>query len=789
MEDLELVVDENLLPLFSVQSNVEADSFSRNNGQEGTPASTHTFKHQTADSSNLQSDLHINEKTKVCQNEQRATQGTCFVTSENVEAIFKSEDDFTVGNEQAWENFLPRTKKPIIVKTKDVTKSKVSSAQELFWASMLQAQLCQMELQDELDKKEISDVLVTFDPNTRKSDSGLGSSSVDIEDERVEENLVLAEGGDKDEDFYSDGEMEDESLFCDNPLFKDSILPQPMDVNLQPALELNKDQNDLISFDEVPCQRATTLCDLPLHGMDQLCPWDVKVPGTSSEIEQRIIHVESLEILQIYEDEQEEISYISSRTRNKKWTASENQNNTQERFFQPEDSQLSTAACNDTQKESDESPGTKLPSADDGLLFSASNFSEVSALLLEQDSSPTLPPKSPVAPELPEKTRVYHHEADEPLVCQEHQVMQENGGSLISDEEKVEDMTKETVSEQLLVCPVILIETVDITDVTTDRDVETSSCEDAMYMDNVTNGNGQDQEAARQLATRLFHLDGFERSQVAPYLQKNTEFSAMVAEEYLSLFDFTGKTLDAALRALLQELVLTGETQERERVLLHFSRRFHSCNPKNFSSTDAVHTLTCALMLLNSDLHGQNIGKSMSLQEFINNMDGMNDGGSFSRDLLKGLYHSIRNEKLEWAMSGGELTNALVPRLEKHYSTRKKSNPFMDVPAPDPQAPIYRQGMLLRKVHADTDGKKTPWGKRGWKAFYTVLKGMLLFFLKDEYRSDFQCPEEVISVHHSLAERASEYTKRPHVFRLQTADWRVFLFQAHRRNEFLDCTH
>ncbi|NXK15846.1 PSD4 protein, partial [Herpetotheres cachinnans] len=38
--------------------------------------------------------------------------------------------------------------------------------------------------------------------------------------------------------------------------------------------------------------------------------------------------------------------------------------------------------------------------------------------------------------------------------------------------------------------------------------------------------------------------------------------------------------------------------------------------------------------------------------------------------------------------------------------------------------------------------------------------------------------EEPLGVHHALAERASKYTKRPNVFRLQTADWRVFLFQA-----------
>lgn len=104
-----------------------------------------------------------------------------------------------------------------------------------------------------------------------------------------------------------------------------------------------------------------------------------------------------------------------------------------------------------------------------------------------------------------------------------------------------------------------------------------------------------------------------------------------------------------------------------------------------------------------------------------------------------------------------------------------------------------------------------PWGKRGWKTFNGVLRGMVLYLQKVrvvtiavqfsniklflglsavltlyvcvcvcqvDYRSDQQVTEEVISVHHSLAERAADYTKKPHVFRLQTADWRVFLIQA-----------
>ncbi|NXU90904.1 PSD4 protein, partial [Xiphorhynchus elegans] len=42
-----------------------------------------------------------------------------------------------------------------------------------------------------------------------------------------------------------------------------------------------------------------------------------------------------------------------------------------------------------------------------------------------------------------------------------------------------------------------------------------------------------------------------------------------------------------------------------------------------------------------------------------------------------------------------------------------------------------------------------------------------------------------LGVHHALAERAPKYTKRPNVFQLQTAERRLFLFQAPTPEEML----
>ncbi|XP_017896876.1 PREDICTED: PH and SEC7 domain-containing protein 1 isoform X2 [Capra hircus] len=280
--------------------------------------------------------------------------------------------------------------------------------------------------------------------------------------------------------------------------------------------------------------------------------------------------------------------------------------------------------------------------------------------------------------------------------------------------------------------------------------------------DTLSNGQKADLEAAQRLAKRLYRLDGFRKADVARHLGK---------------------------KVFLKELALMGETQERERVLAHFSQRYFQCNPGALSSEDGAHTLTCALMLLNTDLHGHNIGKRMTCGDFIGNLEGLNEGGDFPRELLKALYSSIKNEKLQWAIDEEELRRSLSeladpnPKVIKRVSggSGSGSSPFLDL-TPEPGAAVYKHGALVRKVHADPDCRKTPRGKRGWKNFHGILKGMILYLQKEEYQPGKALSEaelkNAISIHHALATRASDYSKRPHVFYLRTADWRVFLFQA-----------
>ncbi|XP_070846659.1 PH and SEC7 domain-containing protein 1-like isoform X3 [Chaetodon auriga] len=161
-----------------------------------------------------------------------------------------------------------------------------------------------------------------------------------------------------------------------------------------------------------------------------------------------------------------------------------------------------------------------------------------------------------------------------------------------------------------------------------------------------------------------------------------------------------------------------------------------------------------------------------------------------ARKRRKALYNSIKNQKLQWTLDeeelrksfselGDSLCDSSASRSMKRVGSSGK--PLSDGTEPTGSL-LYKNGFLVRKVHADSDGKRTPRGKRGWKTFYAILKGLILYLQKGEYRPDKQLSEEdlknAVSIHHSLAMKASDYSKRPNVFYLRTADWRVYLFQA-----------
>ncbi|XP_022672500.1 uncharacterized protein LOC111264953 isoform X2 [Varroa jacobsoni] len=300
-----------------------------------------------------------------------------------------------------------------------------------------------------------------------------------------------------------------------------------------------------------------------------------------------------------------------------------------------------------------------------------------------------------------------------------------------------------------------------------------------------------DVPSALRLAKRLFNLEGFKKVDVSHHLSKNNDFSRCVAEEYLRHFDFSGLSLDVALRRFLDKFCLQGETQERERVLAHFSKRFLDCNPQcsdQLGSQDAVHTLTCALMLLNTDLHGNGLSRRrMTAQDFAQNLSGLNDGKDFPKEMLRMLFQAIKDQPIKWATEGeatpthrgAESSTGLTGATTTAGNTVAEGTRQQQ----QQQQRDFRRGYLVRKCCVDPGGKRTPRGKRGWRPLYAKLSDLLLLLHKDEKSCDemkslTDSMQHTTPIHHCLATIACDYTKRPWVFRLQTADLAEFLFQA-----------
>jgi len=73
-----------------------------------------------------------------------------------------------------------------------------------------------------------------------------------------------------------------------------------------------------------------------------------------------------------------------------------------------------------------------------------------------------------------------------------------------------------------------------------------------------------------------------------------------------------------------------------------------------------------------------------------------------------------------------------------------------------------------------------PLGKRGWKMFYATLRDMVLYLHNDEHGLKRNAGHygNTLHIHHSLAIKATDYIKKNHVFRLQTADMAQYLIQT-----------
>ncbi|XP_074835178.1 rho GTPase-activating protein 23 isoform X3 [Carettochelys insculpta] len=123
---------------------------------------------------------------------------------------------------------------------------------------------------------------------------------------------------------------------------------------------------------------------------------------------------------------------------------------------------------------------------------------------------------------------------------------------------------------------------------------------------------------------------------------------------------------------------------------------------------------------------------------------------------------------------------------EDSRSKRHSTSDLSDVMFSD----VRKEGWLHYKPILTKKGKKVGGGIRQWKRVFAVLRAHSLYLCKDRREAVAYAPppgeeEQPISIRACLVDISYSETKRKHVFRLTTADFCEYLFQAEDRDDML----
>uniref|UniRef100_A0A7S2ZBM6 SEC7 domain-containing protein n=2 Tax=Rhodosorus marinus TaxID=101924 RepID=A0A7S2ZBM6_9RHOD len=147
-----------------------------------------------------------------------------------------------------------------------------------------------------------------------------------------------------------------------------------------------------------------------------------------------------------------------------------------------------------------------------------------------------------------------------------------------------------------------------------------------------------------------------DKSHIGVVLGEPDEFSTCVLAKYTETFAFANVTFTDAIRIYLESFRLPGEAQKISRIMSSFADRYYKQNEPfggPLSSADATYVLSYAVVMLNTDRHNDSVKKKMTVDDFVRNNRGINDGKDLDRGFLEGIYSSISEEEIKMSDEAG----------------------------------------------------------------------------------------------------------------------------------------
>ncbi|CAH6723573.1 protein transport protein Sec7p [[Candida] jaroonii] len=154
-------------------------------------------------------------------------------------------------------------------------------------------------------------------------------------------------------------------------------------------------------------------------------------------------------------------------------------------------------------------------------------------------------------------------------------------------------------------------------------------------------------DSPQDIARFLLETDGLDKAELGEYLGEGKDENIAIMHAFVELMDFTNSSFVDALRTFLQSFRLPGEAQKIDRFMLKFAERYVMGNPGILANAESAYVLSYSVILLNTDLHSNQIKNKMPLEQFIKNNDGIDDNKDIPREYLEAIYSEIANNEIK----------------------------------------------------------------------------------------------------------------------------------------------
>ena len=193
------------------------------------------------------------------------------------------------------------------------------------------------------------------------------------------------------------------------------------------------------------------------------------------------------------------------------------------------------------------------------------------------------------------------------------------------------------------------------------------------------------QQTPEQIAHLMRQVPGLLGSAIGDYLSREENEPILAA--YFNELNLKVPFIQAMRDSLSGPMYLPGEAQQIDRVVQTFSNCYLAQNPDNtkFSDPDAPYVLAFALIMLNSDLHNQNVKRRMTLEDFIRNTTvALGSHAALSREYLTECFESIRENEFHFLDTSNKFMSNVAPKLRgplrkktKHFGSAWTSHYFV----------------------------------------------------------------------------------------------------------------